>query len=182
MQNTQKAARQAGEKTYFTGKVCAHGHTDIRYVSGGGCRSCLTARAKSPTTAEERAATLGRWNASTKAHAAKMRWKDKDPKNAWACSAVGAAKARATKRGIAFDLDKEYVRTLVPDVCPVFGVPFTFFGQETGPWSPSLDRLHPTLGYTRGNVVVISLRANAIKSDATIDEIQTVLDWLRQRM
>jgi hypothetical protein len=176
---TRREAKAAGAKTYYTGVPCNKGHDAIRYVNGGGCKTCLAERAKSMRDSDEREATLGRWNGSTRGHEAKMRWKDKDPKNAWACSAVGGAKARAAKRGLAFDLDKEYVRSLVPDACPVFGTPFVFFGRGIGPYSPSLDRKDPTRGYIKGNVAVISLKANAIKSDATISDIQAVLDWMR---
>ena len=184
---TRRAAEDAGAKTYFTGAACASGHVAPRYTVDRGCKQCKLDYQKRLTGYREpliapdsaRARALQKWNASTKGYAAKMRWKDKDPKNAWACSAVGGAKARAAKRGVAFDLDKEYVRGLIPDECPVFKVPFVFFGRALGPWSPSLDRIDPTRGYIKGNVAVISLKANVIKSDATISEIQTVLDWLR---
>lgn len=43
-----------------------------------------------------------------------------------------------------------------------------------GPNSPSLDKIVPELGYVKGNIVVVSLRANQIKSDATIEELQAV--------
>lgn len=38
--------------------------------------------------------------------------------------------------------------------------------------SPSLDHIEPEKGYVRGNVWVISYRANMIKNNATIDELQ----------
>lgn len=42
---------------------------------------------------------------------------------------------------------------------------------------PSLDRVVPSLGYVKGNVRVISFRANRIKSDATADELRAVLSY-----
>ena len=47
-----------------------------------------------------------------------------------------------------------------------------------GPGSPTLDRIVPSLGYVPGNVVVISHKANSIKSNATAAEIRAVADWL----
>ncbi len=47
--------------------------------------------------------------------------------------------------------------------------------------SPSLDRLEPTRGYVKGNVAVISYRANRIKTDATAEELQRVLDWVHDQ-
>lgn len=183
--HTRKDAEKFGETTYYTGKPCPMGHLSVRYTKGGGCKECNTLRQRervqeSPTP-EQAARYNKKWNASTKGYEAKLRWKEKDPINAWACSAVGGAKARAEKKGLPFDLDKEYVRSICTLQCPVFGTPFVWHGKALRPDSPSLDRIEPNKGYVRGNVVVISVKANAIKSDATVEEIQTVADWLRNR-
>jgi hypothetical protein len=51
-------------------------------------------------------------------------------------------------------------------------------GKRRGakPNSPSFDRINndPAIGYVRGNVNIISQRANQIKSDATAAELQAV--------
>lgn len=178
-------AKAAGHVTFFTGRPCKNGHIAHRYTAGGGCSVCASERQKSaPRSAVDpikNAVYQAKWNASTRGYQAKMAWKVRDPKNAWACSAVGGAKARARKYGIPFDLDKEYVRAILTDTCPVLGTPFVWFGQKLGPHSPSLDRNDPSKGYVRGNVTVISARANAIKSDACIDEIEAVARWLREK-
>jgi hypothetical protein len=91
---------------------------------------------------------------------------------------LARVKARALENGIPFGLTVSDFD--IPDVCPVLGIPLTpQEGRGGGPNSPSLDRITPALGYVRGNVVVISKRANIIKSDATADEIQKVADWLK---
>lgn len=41
--------------------------------------------------------------------------------------------------------------------------------------SPSIDRIDPKRGYVRGNVVVVSMRANSIKREATIDELRKMV-------
>lgn len=43
--------------------------------------------------------------------------------------------------------------------------------------SPSLDRIEPDLGYVAGNAIVISNRANRLKSDATIDELRAIASF-----
>lgn len=45
---------------------------------------------------------------------------------------------------------------------------------------PSVDRIIPELGYTKGNVRVISNRANLLKNNASIEEIELVLEDLRR--
>lgn len=84
------------------------------------------------------------------------------------------AKRRAQKRGIPFDLLPGDVE--VPDFCPALGIPlYRSVGRKAqGPNSPTLDRIDPDRGYVRGNVRVISARANQIKSDATAAELLRV--------
>lgn len=63
----------------------------------------------------------------------------------------------------------------IPRSCPVF--PWIVLEYKTGigrseiDSSPSLDRIDNTKGYVRGNVRVISHRANGLKSDATDKEL-----------
>lgn len=81
------------------------------------------------------------------------------------------AKQSAKKRGLAFDLELSDI--VIPEVCPALGIPL-FKNGARGPNTPSLDRIVPSLGYTKGNVVVVSLLANRIKTDATTEQILAV--------
>ena len=91
------------------------------------------------------------------------------------------AKRRAKKRGIAFTITKEDV--IIPEFCPVLGIRLVY-GRQRGrgpsPDSPSLDRLDNNKGYIKGNVAVISHRANTIKSNATAQELELVLQYARR--
>ncbi len=79
---------------------------------------------------------------------------------------------RAALRGVEFSLTRADV--VIPERCPVFGTTFRDaakgrnFAQS---YAPSIDRIDSTKGYTRDNIVVVSCRANSLKSDATIDEL-----------
>lgn len=86
------------------------------------------------------------------------------------------AKQRAKRLNVVFDLAKDDI--IVPDVCPVLGVPFVW-GEGLHDFSPSLDRKVPSLGYTRGNVAVITNLANRIKTNATSDQVAKVAEYLR---
>ena len=46
--------------------------------------------------------------------------------------------------------------------------------------SPSVDRVVPSLGYVKGNVHVISHRANSMKSDATIENVRALLAYMER--
>ena len=71
---------------------------------------------------------------------------------------------------------------VVPDVCPVLGIPIQKNHGHQGYFddSPSVDRIIPELGYTKGNVRVISNRANLLKNNAKIEELELVLEDLRR--
>ena len=71
------------------------------------------------------------------------------------------ARQRAARRGLPFNLNVSDV--IVPPICPALGVPI-IVGETRSPYSPSLDRIRPALGYVRGNTRVISDKANRLKS------------------
>lgn len=50
-----------------------------------------------------------------------------------------------------------------------------------GPESPSLDRIVPEKGYVEGNVVIISLKANQIKSAYGLKDIKRVAEWMEEQ-
>lgn len=86
------------------------------------------------------------------------------------------ARIRAKKKRVPFELTVENVT--IPTHCPILGIPLSINSGKSGPNSPTLDRIIPQLGYVPGNVIVMSHRANTIKSDASVEEIRKVLDFL----
>ena len=58
--------------------------------------------------------------------------------------------------------------------CPLLGIELNFssVGRGYHDDSPSIDRIDPSKGYVPGNVWIISSRANRMKSNATIEELQ----------
>ena len=90
---------------------------------------------------------------------------------------LNGAKSRARNRGVPFNL--ELSDLVVPIFCPVLGIRLVAGKGKHSDNSPSLDRLVPHLGYVKGNISIISRRANRIKSDATAEEIEAVARWVR---
>lgn len=84
-----------------------------------------------------------------------------------------SARNRAKENGIPFSIKLEDV--YVPAFCPVLRIPLEVGGERFN--SPSLDRIDNTKGYEPGNVIVVSLRANRLKSDATLDELIALAEF-----
>jgi hypothetical protein len=85
---------------------------------------------------------------------------------------LSSARYRARKHSLPFNLKVSDI--YIPERCPVLGMPLRIGDGHNQENSPSLDRIIPELGYVRGNVIVVSLRANVVKSDATPEEIVQV--------
>jgi len=96
---------------------------------------------------------------------------------------LGQAKRRASEKGIEFSITLDDLLPL-PNVCPVLGIKINYEGNNGQRGfvndSPSIDRVNSSLGYIKGNVKVICWRANRIKSDATIEEMQALLDFMKR--
>lgn len=89
---------------------------------------------------------------------------------------LAGAKSRALTKGLMFNLHYDDIQ--IPNLCPVLKIPLVP-SEGMSDNSPSLDRKVPYLGYVKGNVQVISMKANRIKTDATSLEISQVLEYVK---
>jgi hypothetical protein len=88
------------------------------------------------------------------------------------------ARHRAKRKNIPFDITAEDV--IIPETCPVLGIQLQIGEKVVCNNSPTLDRIKPELGYVKGNIQVLSYRANLLKSNATIEELEKVLEHLKK--
>ena len=86
------------------------------------------------------------------------------------------AKCRARDNNLPFSIEISDIQ--IPKVCPLLGIPIELHHTKANDRSPTLDKLLPHLGYVKGNILVISNRANRIKSNASVDEIMLLADNL----
>ena len=93
------------------------------------------------------------------------------------------ARHRAKSKGIPFDLTADHIEPLLLSECPVLGIPLEAHTGRQGPrdTSPSLDRIIPDRGYVADNIIVISGRANRIKSDASFEELRAVANFYGEK-
>ena len=87
---------------------------------------------------------------------------------------LASAKNRAKKKELEFNLTVEDI--VIPEFCPILDVRLSLYEKKRTYLSPSLDRIDNTKGYIKGNIAVISWRANRIKSDADSKELRKVAD------
>lgn len=89
------------------------------------------------------------------------------------------AKKRAQKLGLPFNITVDDI--VIPETCPILGITLDKdFSDTTRQSSPSLDKIIPKVGYVRGNIAVISLRANSMKRDMTIDILNSLRRYIRK--
>ena len=82
---------------------------------------------------------------------------------------IMGAKSRAKRKGIEFNIEDSDV--VVPSICPLLNIPLIPGTQKDYEQTPSVDRIDPSKGYIKGNVWVISKRANTMKNNATKEEL-----------
>lgn len=102
--------------------------------------------------------------------------RERDPK----AQMFRSIKSRAKKAGLEFSLTMADIQ--IPAVCPVLGIPIIFgsrrgHGLREKDQRPSVDRIDNSKGYTPGNIIVVSYRANRIKSDATAIELAAIAQF-----
>ena len=85
------------------------------------------------------------------------------------------ARARAKKQNCPFDISIEDI--VIPTHCPIFGIELNRSQGVADSNSPSLDKIIPSLGYVKGNIQVISHKANRLKSNASLEELYMLGKW-----
>lgn len=84
------------------------------------------------------------------------------------------AKNRANDKNLPFNITLEDL--VIPERCPILDTPLLW--QDSHKWTnpenvPSLDKIVPEKGYVKGNICVISMKANTMKQDATKEQLLT---------
>lgn len=90
-----------------------------------------------------------------------------------------AAKIRSNKYEIPFNIEISDIK--IPEFCPILGIKLdTDYSDKTKQSSPSLDKIHPKLGYIRGNIAVVSFKANRMKSDLDLWTLNRILRYINK--
>lgn len=92
-------------------------------------------------------------------------------------------KSRCKRDGIPFDITETDVP--IPERCPLLNIPLKRGVKGDYDGSPTVDRIIPELGYIKGNVRVISMMANRMKSNATLEQLEefykNIFDYMKNK-
>jgi hypothetical protein len=94
-----------------------------------------------------------------------MAWRRANP----ARDMLSRCRTRAERKGIPFEITADDIH--IPERCPVLDLLLEVGGGDN---APSLDRIDCTRGYVPGNCLVVSNRANRLKSNSTPDELTKI--------
>jgi hypothetical protein len=89
---------------------------------------------------------------------------------------LAAIKRRAQELGVPFDLTAADIRP--PKKCPILKIELVRGKGRTEYNSVSVDRIRPELGYVKGNVRILSQRANTMLSDSSPRERLLLAEWI----
>lgn len=90
------------------------------------------------------------------------------------------AKKRARLLKLPFSITKENIN--IPEYCPVLGIKLKLDNSSLLDNSPTIDKVVPELGYIKENIQVISARANRIKNNASLEELEKIVDYVRKNI
>ena len=100
-------------------------------------------------------------------------------KNKWG-SRLSQLKYRAKKQGLECSLTIEELESLWTDVCPIFNTQILFQSTRGDNNIGEIDRIDNSKGYTIDNCSIISRRANRLKSNMTVAEIEQLLKYMKK--
>ena len=86
------------------------------------------------------------------------------------------AKERANRENLGFSISSDDI--IIPEKCPIFNILLFFTVGKRTENTPSLDRIDNNKGYIKGNIRVISQKANRMKQDMTREILLTSLEYI----
>ncbi len=123
---------------------------------------------------KQKLAARNKWRAKSKTKWAgySKAYRERNPHKA----KVVAFRTKAQRLGLPFDLDENWFKQNTPTHCPVLGLPLDTGTRDN---ASSVDRLVPEKGYTKDNCSIMSLKANRLKNNATIEELEKIITFMK---
>lgn len=81
-----------------------------------------------------------------------------------------------THNNIPFELIYEDITW--PKYCPALGIELNYNTEARADDNATFDQIIPKLGYIRGNVAIISWKANKLKCNGTLEQFKGIIKYL----
>ena len=165
---------------YFNGSLCKkHQHFCPRLTASGTCHYCYRERGR------RRQRKLRDRTNDGKAlpHADEKNSEKHRLSRSLEQMLYNSAKQRAKNRGLEFNISVQDIT--IPDRCPILKMKLNkFWGSSQQNNTDranvvSLDRIDSLQGYVKGNILVVSYRANILKGNGTADEHRKIGNFLK---
>jgi uncharacterized protein YlaI len=88
------------------------------------------------------------------------------------------AKQRAERKGLEFSLVKEDI--IIPELCPILKVPFVTGTKDNYDFTPTIDRINNSKGYTPDNIHIITNKANTMKNSADFAMLHNFANYIKE--
>lgn len=89
-------------------------------------------------------------------------------------------KYNAITAGVEWDID--FGELDFPVCCPVLGIELDYWADTVQENSISFDRIDNSKGYVKGNVIIMSWRANRIKNNGTAEEHKKIYEFMQKHL
>lgn len=97
-------------------------------------------------------------------------------------------KDRSNKKNIDCNIDLQYLHELwdkQKGLCALSGIPMAYyFDSGRVPTNLSVDRIDSSLGYIKGNIQLVCMAVNQMKSDLTVEQLKyfckSILEYKKQ--
>lgn len=90
---------------------------------------------------------------------------------------LALSRRRARESGIEHTIQADDI--MIPETCPILGLPLEAYRGGYNRNSYSLDRVDNAKGYIPGNIRVISWRANVLKSSLTLAQAERIVAYIK---
>ena len=153
-------------------------HPDKSYYDPARCRAYYEANKEKMlarirewqiNNPDKRRATKKKWYSNNRSQA--LLAQDKYRKENARKYLFSRARLRAKKLGREFNITIDDV--VIPEECPLLNVAISSYSEHQD-FRPSLDRIDSSKGYVKGNVQVISAKANRLKNNASSEELMNI--------
>lgn len=182
MNTTPRLLAKAKNKKRYIGQPCIHGHAGERYIRNNACVECHKKYKKYQPTGgvpgrKRKYPILVGPPRPKGFRNSYERYDTTTPIGAW----IWRSK-NGNRRKLRSELKVEDYKALIVTHCPLLGIELSYdkFVGNTPQNYATLDRIDATKGYEKGNVQIISYRANTLKNSATLEELKIIVkNWER---